>query len=409
MRIEYFLIALMCIFTREVSSQERGAAKGESHEPQTKLDSLRVGFKEKNFERQTKRDSIRENKKVWTSILGGPSYTPEANFGVGGAALLSFKVNSSDTISQRSFLPLGFNISLNGTFVLAGGGTLFLNENKFRIYASYGYRNEPTNFFGVGYDEIDANYQSDSTTLFKRSYFEFNPRFVWDVKPNLYLGTILDVSYTSNREINPVMANNSSYLKFGNKYYDVGIGALIQYDTRNDVATPTSGVLLSATATLYSKWLGSSNDYQILDLEYRHFQQMFNRRSTLGWTAKSSVSFGDVPFTSMPMFGSPFDLRGYLWGKYRDRSMGYGIVEYRHMFGSQEEYDRGALLAKLGAVAWVGAGAISDRPIVGWKEFRINYGVGMRIEIQPGKNFRLDIGQEPGQKWGFYMNMTEAF
>jgi hypothetical protein len=33
----------------------------------------------------------------------------------------------------------------------------------------------------------------------------------------------------------------------------------------------------------------------------------------------------------------------------------------------------------------------------------------LRIQIQPGKNFRLDIGGGPGQKLGFYMNMTEAF
>ena len=381
----------MCFITFEASSDEL------------------TKFQNKQFERQHRRDSIRNTKKVWTSILGGPSYTPEASFGVGGAALLSFRLNKADTISQRSFLPLGFNISLNGTFVLAGAGTLFFNENNFRIYSNYGYRNEPNNFFGIGYDEIEANYQSDSTTLFKRSSFKFNPRFVWDVKPNLYLGALVDVGYSSSREINPVMAANSSYLKYGDKYFDIGVGALIQYDTRDDIATPSSGMLLSATATVYSKLIGSSNNYEILEFEYRHFQKMFNRRSTLGWIARSSIGIGDVPYTSLPMFGSPFDLRGYLWGKYRDKSMGYGIVEYRHMFGSEAAYERGALYSKLGVVGWVGAGTIGNRPVIDWKKVKFNYGVGLRIQIQPGKNFRLDLGQEPGQKWGFYMNMTEAF
>ncbi len=391
MKIEHLFLVVMCFIVLEVSSQETN------------------DFQSRLLARKHRKDSIRANKKVWTSILGGPSYTPEASFGVGGAALLSFRINGDDTVSQRSFLPLGFNISLNGTFVLAGGGTLFFNENQFRIYANYGYRNEPTNFFGIGYDEIETNHQSDSTTIFKRSSFEFNPRFVWDVKPNLYLGALLDANYSSNREINPVMAKNSSYLEFGDEYYDIGVGALIQYDTRDDIATPYSGLLLSATTTLYSKLIGSSNNYGILELEYRHFHRMFNRRSTLGWTARSSIGFGDVPYTSMPMFGSPFDLRGYLWGKYRDKSMGYGIVEYRHMFGSQESYDRGSLISKLGVVGWVGTGTIGKRAVVDWTKFKVNYGVGLRIQIQPGKNFRLDVGQEPGQKWGFYMNMTEAF
>ena len=94
----------------------------------------------KQFARQQRRDSIRAHKKVWLSILGGPSYNPEASLGVGGAMLMTFRMNPDDTISQRSFIPVGFNISINGTFVAAGAGTLFFNENKFRIYIKYGYR-----------------------------------------------------------------------------------------------------------------------------------------------------------------------------------------------------------------------------------------------------------------------------
>ncbi|MEG1935697.1 MAG: hypothetical protein RR141_06845, partial [Rikenellaceae bacterium] len=88
----------------------------------------------KQYERKLRRDSIRAKKKVWLSILGGPSYTPEASIGIGGALLASFRLSKNDSVSQRSFLPIGFNLSLNGTVVIAGGGTLFFNENRFRIY-----------------------------------------------------------------------------------------------------------------------------------------------------------------------------------------------------------------------------------------------------------------------------------
>jgi len=205
------------------------------------------------------------------------------------------------------------------------------------------------------------------------------------------------------------MAQNEAYLKYGDKFINIGVGAIVQYDTRDDVATPTEGLFLSATATLYSQWIGSSNNFEILEVEYRQFRQLFNRRSTLAWTAKSVASFGDVPYSALPMFGSPFDLRGYLRGKYRDKSMAYGVVEYRHMFGTQNDYDQGSLLSKFGAVAWVGTGTIGEIPVVDWNKFKFNYGVGLRIQIQKNKNFRLDIGQQPGEKWAFYMNMTEAF
>ena len=48
----------------------------------------------KQLLRQQKRDSIRAHKKVWISVLGGPSYNPEASFGIGGAALMSFRMAS---------------------------------------------------------------------------------------------------------------------------------------------------------------------------------------------------------------------------------------------------------------------------------------------------------------------------
>lgn len=367
----------------------------------------------KQFQRQHRRDSIRAHKKMWVSILGGPSYTPEASLGIGGAMLMTFRMNQQDTISQRSFIPVGFNISINGTFVAAGAGTLFFNENKFRIYIKYGYRTEPSNFYGIGYDEIKAAenlndlYGKDSVT-FHKANVQFFPRFVWEVKPHIYVGALLDFNYSKSKEMPEWMAQNSQILKFGNKYHNIGIGALLQYDARDDVATPFSGMFLSAMGTIYGKYLGGNNNYEIIELEYRQFKQVFKRRSTLAWTAKTQISMDNVPYTELPGFGNPFDLRGYTWGKYRDKSMAYGIVEYRHMFMSQEAYERGAFWSKFGVVGWVGTGTIGKTP-ADWNKWKLNYGVGLRIQLQPRKNFRLDIGKEPGQKWGIYMNMTEAF
>lgn len=368
---------------------------------------------QKQLLRQQRRDSIRAHKKVWTSILGGPSYNPEASLGVGGAMLMSFRMNKNDSISQRSFIPVGFNISINGTFIAAGAGTLFFNENKFRIYVKYGFRTEPANFYGIGYDQIKEGerlkdlFGKDSVTFHKTS-IQFNPKFVWEILPHLYTGALLDINYAKSKDMSYFMEQNAAIQKYGKKYHNIGLGALLQYDTRDDVATPYHGMLLSAMGTLYGKYWGGDFNYEMLELEYRQFQQLFKRRSTLGWTVKSQIGFDNVPYTELPIFGSPFDLRGYLWGKYRDKSMAYGIVEYRHMFMSQEAYERGAFWSKFGAVAWVGTGTIGDTPAK-WDKWKFNYGVGLRIQLQPRKNFRLDIGREPGQKWGVYMNMTEAF
>ncbi|MFR9637839.1 MAG: BamA/TamA family outer membrane protein [Rikenellaceae bacterium] len=357
--------------------------------------------------RTYRRDSIRANKKVWRSILGGPSYTPEASAGVAAAVLMSFRMNESDTISQRSFLPMGVNASINGTVVVAGNGTLFFNENQFRIYTNYGVRNEPTNFYGVGFSEIDATPRGDETTLFDKTNVYFNTKSVWEVCPYLYMGAITDINFSSSRNLNPVMAANAYVNKYSLRYTNIGVGGIVQYDSRDDVATPNSGLLLSATGKVFSRAIGGSYNYQLVDLEYRQFQPLF-QRAILAWVARTQISYGDVPFTELPMFGSPFDLRGYYWGQYRDKSMGYGIVEFRHMLGSKEDYQRGRAISKFGYVAWVGAGTLGTTP-KDWDEWKLNYGFGLRAQLQPRKNVRIDFGKGVGGGWLTYFNMTEAF
>ena len=374
------------------------------------VDGVELNEKQlKRYYRQLRKDSIRAHKNVWWSVLGGPSYTPEASFGVGGAVLASFRMNKQDTISQRSFLPAGLNLSINGTIVVAGAGTFFFNENRFRIYMNYGYRNEPSHYYGKGFEKAETIERGDSTTRFHRSYFQLYPRFVWEIRPHFYLGGLFDLNYTKVSDVNPVMEKDPYFQQFKRKYFNVGIGGLIQYDTRDDVATPTRGMLLGANFKLFGKYLGGAYNYEIIELEYRQFKNILRPRSTLAWIAKSQIGLRDVPFTELPTFGSPFDLRGYYMGKYRDKSMAYGIVEYRHMFGSPAKYKSGNFWAKCGFVAWVGTGTIGETPF-DWNKWKLNFGAGLRFQMQPGKNFRLDIGKEPGQPgMQVYMNMTEAF
>ena len=374
------------------------------------VDGVELNEKQlKRYYRQLRKDSIRAHKNIWWSVLGGPSYTPEASFGVGGAVLASFRMNNQDTISQRSFLPAGLNLSINGTIVVAGAGTFFFNENRFRIYMNYGYRNEPSHYYGKGFEKAENLERGDSTTRFHRSYFQLYPRFVWEVRPHFYLGGLFDLNYTKVSDVNPVMEEDPYFQQFKRKYFNVGIGGLIQYDTRDDVATPTRGMLLGANFKLFGKYWGGAYNYEIIELEYRQFKNVFRPRSTLAWIAKSQIGLGDIPFTELPTFGSPFDLRGYYMGKYRDKSMAYGIVEYRHMFGSPAKYKSGNFWAKCGFVAWVGTGTIGETPF-DWNKWKLNFGAGLRFQMQPGKNFRLDVGKEPGQPgMQVYMNMTEAF
>lgn len=188
------------------------------------------------------------------------------------------------------------------------------------------------------------------------------PKLIWEIKPHIYAGGIFDINYNKMQHIGSVLANSKTYHKYGKRFTNIGLGAVVQYDSQDDVATPFSGLFLSATGMLYGKYFGGSYDYELIDLEYRQFKQVFKRRSTLARTARSQTSLDNVPYTELPMFGSPFDLRGYLWGKYRNKSMAYGIIEYCHMFKPEAAYYRGEFWLKLGFVAWAGSGTLGQTP-----------------------------------------------
>ncbi len=129
-------------------------------------------------------------------------------------------------------------------------------------------------------------------------------------------------------------------------------------------------------------------------------RQMGQRLDAL--QAKSRLGVGNVPYGEMSQLGTLFDLRGYTWGRYRDKSMLFFIGEYRHMFNK-----RSGEMSKHGVVAWLGTGSVFDSPS-GLKNWLPNGGVGYRLEVQPRMNLRIDIGVGR-ETQGFYFNFNEAF
>ena len=70
---------------------------------------------------------------------------------------------------------------------------------------------------------------------------------------------------------------------------------------------------------MYTKFLGSDDNFYRLEIDYRQYKTV-GKRKVIAWTAQSKNVFGDVPLTQYILTGTPFDLRGYYMGQYRDKS-----------------------------------------------------------------------------------------
>lgn len=350
------------------------------------------------------------------NILGGPSYTPDFGVLIGGSALMTFRMNPKDTTMRRSVVPMAL------AFMFEGGGLnlmvkpqLFFKDDKFRIFGVLNYKNTRENFYGIGYN-TNKNYErSDSTSQYRYSGFQVNPWFLFRMgKSDIFFGPQIDISYDKLSEPAKYLPQQADYAAAGGdengyKNFSSGIGFLLSYDTRDIPANPYRGTYVDLRGIMYQKWLGSDKNFYCLELDYRQYKSV-GQRKVLAWTLQSKNTFGrHIPLTKYALSGTPFDLRGYYMGQYRDKSSHVALVEYRQMFNTDRSTWLKRITSHLGYVAWGGVGFMGPTP--GKIEGVLpNAGLGLRIEVQPRMNVRFDYGRNFVNKQSlFYFNMTEAF
>ena len=333
--------------------------------------------------------------------LIAPGYNPEMGFLVAGGFLFSWKSGANKLQHQRSTLSSTVSFSTTGAINVGNNLTSFWAEDRLRITANFSVKVLKDNYWGVGYAAGLAPEQPDSTTKYHREWLQFNPRIVWEVRPHLFVGGNLDLNKTTATDVNPVMAADPAYVRYGPKNYNAGLGFAIQYDSRDVAVNAWRGRYLAFTGASYGH-LGGDNVYETYLLDYRQYRRLGRDGRTLAWQVKSRIGAHNVPWPELSLLGTAYDLRGYREGRFRDRATLLGLVEYRHMFTRS-----GGRLSRHGLVTWVGGGTLGDDPqsLTG---FVPNGGVGYRFELQPRANVRVDVGFGRHSN-GVYFNFTEAF
>lgn len=363
--------------------------------------------------------SVKSEKNFRFSVLGGPGYTPDFGFLLGGSTLFTFRMDASDLKLQRSVVPMAFAFTMgNGLgFSIVSRPQLYFNQDRFRIFGQFLFRTTGDNYYGVGFNTNKETQRGKETTLFDSRSFQFNPVFLFRIQNSgFFIGPVVNFTYDKMLDPSPGVLNDPSYVaqggdSIGYSAIEAGTGINVTFDTRDIPSNAYSGIFLDFRAGIHPSFLGNKTTTGLLNIEYRHYVSLkkLGDRRVLAWTLSSRNAFGDVPITRLPFLGSPFDLRGYYLGQYRDKSANYFLAEYRHMINTSPTNFWSKLAGKFGFAAWAGAGFLGPK-IWEIEGVLTNFGGGLRIELQPRMNFRLDIGRSPHEKQNLiYFNMTEAF
>ena len=371
----------------------------------------------KKEQRQAKRALKKErnkNRNFHYNILGGPSYSPDYGLLVGGNMLMTFSTSPKDKELPRSVLPVAMAFIFKGGLNLQTRPQLFFKEDRFRIFGQLLYKNTAENFYGIGYSTNKNYARGEGSSLYKYSGFQINPQFLFRIEESdFFVGPQIDLNL--DKIMKPaagIIANPDYVLAGGNadgyKRFSSGLGIMASYDTRDVPANAYKGIYMNLQASFYHKILGSDNNFYQLLLDYRQYKSV-GERKTFAWTVQSKNVFGDVPLNKYALSGTPFDLRGYYMGQYRDKTSHVVIAEYRQMINTDQGNFIKKMLHHLGFAVWGGCGFMGPNPVK-LEGVLPNFGAGIRIEVQPRMNIRFDFGRNVVNKQNlFYFNVTEAF
>ncbi len=337
-----------------------------------------------------------------------PSYTPEMEWLLSGGGLITFKTENKDRLLNLSSVPFSVGYSSNGSFAVRAMNVIYWKGDKIRSIGEFQWRDMPDNYWGVGYNNGNTVQKSDTTTGYTRSYWRFFQRLMFRTGNNFFVGLVVDLNQTRAFNMNSLMEADDDVLKSGTNVYNTGLGIVLDYDTRDFVQNAYEGVYLSLGFTSYSSFWGGNSKFNIVDFDYREYIKIRRERRTLAWQIKTRFTFsGETPWTDKPMLGGLDNLRGYTMGRFRDDNMMIGTIEYRHMFQRKQLNKKGNYNNRFGYVVWLGTGTVAPSfdKITHWLP---NGGIGVRAELQPKMNIRVDYGFAKGED-GIYVTFSEVF
>ena len=329
-------------------------------------------------------------KKIDFTFAGGPSYSKNTSFGIGLLAAGLFRLDRTDSITAPSDISIFANVSVSGFYALGVTGNTIFSHNKRRLNYTVMFASAPRSFWGIGYDEGRNN--PESTYSEKRYLVE--GRYLHEFLSHTYIGGLVSFEHTRGLKFTEPAYLHGEKMK----YTATGIGAILEYDSRDFIPNPFRGVYVSFQETLFPKGLGNCGKTLWRTTFTADVYQRVWKDAVLAADLYAVFNTDGTPWPMLARLGGSQRMRGYYQGRYTDNDMITLQVELRQR-----------IWRRIGCAVWGGAGNVF--PSLGefdWAQTLPNYGVGFRWELKKRVNVRLDYGF--GKKTsGFLLSINEAF
>ncbi|MDG1880670.1 MAG: BamA/TamA family outer membrane protein [Schleiferiaceae bacterium] len=324
------------------------------------------------------------------------AYSPETNweFGVSSLYVYSAKRNLKNRLSQVKAFTF---FTLENQYGLWLDHAAYTDKNKWFFYGRARYQSFPLLYFGIGPDS-----PSEYLSRIDGQYVLLRERLLRETLPSLYIGFELDYQRLNNVKYVDQSLGSSPPNIGSDGSSNLGLGLGVLYDNIHNALNPRKGIYSEWAFLKYSEALGSNFNMTSYIIDNRLYKSI-KKNTVLAFQLYGQFTLGTPPFNMLSLMGGESLMRGYYLGRYRDKHLIAGQLEYRIL-----PFD---FSKRWGASVFMAAGEVFSEDNI----FQINRllptgGVGVRYLVFPKKDIytRIDISFT-GEGRGVYFFIGEAF
>ncbi len=327
-------------------------------------------------------------------ILPVLAYSPDTSLMLGGTFLRFFSLEEQDDLRPSVFSPVLIFTARKQVLAFLGA-ELNWGEGRHRLEAAPSYILFPDRFYGIGRDAPESA-EEDFTPRQLGIQAAYDRR----IRGPLRAGAGIRLVAHRFEEVEPGGQLTSGAVPGADRSTVVMPRIHVVWDSRDNTWAPATGSYHQAGSGLARTGLFSDHHFNESFVDLRTYLPA-GRGSVLALQAAMTWTGGNTPYYLMPRLGGDRGLRGYLGGRYLDRTMALARIEWR----SAE------LLGRLGIAAFAGIGDVAPEPSRLTLRNRLwSAGLGLRFTLNREEKvkIRADFGSGNGSG-GFYLSLGEAF
>jgi outer membrane protein assembly factor BamA len=271
--------------------------------------------------------------KSTSGIVAAPyiKYAPETGLVLGASELFYFRIFNDATpgVEYRpSSISGGITYSTRNQLSTGMDYTLYMFNDKIYVFGGFDYKRIPFDFYGVGNGNPESPTDSYTPLWVGGDCLVTYNILRTEQGEGLSAGICSEDRHDNILSSNaggPLQTDNVPGAKGG---VSAGLGAIVTYDTRDNVFSSHTGNFVDFRAVRYSTAIGGSFNFTRITLDTRTFVPV-HENHTFAMQGLLTLATDGEPFYTMAQLGGDNNMRGYAEGRFRSNDMAVFQAEYR--------------------------------------------------------------------------------